>query len=300
MNTTNKKTVLIAGASGVLGKALINHFSDKGYTVYGLVRNASSVPELTAMGVLLKEADMSQPGSLTGVCEGIDVVIPAVHAMLGKGRNVPENVDWQGHAELIKQAADSGVKHFIYPSVYNASAEHPLDFFRIKYRVEQQLKSSSIPYTIFRLPAFMEWHAWRLIGKDIKEKGKASIFGSGNNPINFISAQDIAKAIDQVVLNPSWYGSTLQLSGPDNMCRNEIAELYAKRFSKSIKITRLPVGVLKIMAPVIKIFHPGIARIMRFAMHTENTDETRPASESISQFGLQPTRLKDFVMQYAD
>ncbi len=300
MIPSNKPTILVAGASGVLGKALTRHFSEKGYKVCGLVRNAASVPELSAMGVGLKEADMSKPGSLAGVCKGMDVVIPAVHAMLGKGRNVPENVDWQGHAELIKQAAESGVKQFIYPSVYNASPEHPLDFFRIKYKVEQQLKKSNIPYTIFHLPAFMEWHAWRLIGKEIKEKGKASIFGSGKNAINFVAADDVVKAIDQVVLNPAWYGSTIQLSGPDNMSRNEITELYAERFSKPVKINRLPVGALKMLAPAVQLFHPGIARIMRFAIHTEHTDETRPASQSISQFGLQPTGLKDFVMHYAD
>ena len=75
---------------------------------------------------------------------------------------------------LIEEAQKSGVKHFIYTSVYTASADHPVDFFRTKYFIEQFLIKSGLNYTILQLPAFMEWHVYNLLGKNIVQKGKTT------------------------------------------------------------------------------------------------------------------------------
>ena len=288
--------LLIVGANGVLGSATTKYFLCKGFKVSALIRNRDKATEIEKAGAEILQADITNPDSLKNIFKEIDVVLTAAHGMLGKGKNKSEKVDDEGHKHLIKEAKKSGVKHFIYTSIISASANHPIDFFRTKYLIEEYLKSSGMNYTILRLPAFMEWHAYNLLAKNIVEKGKATIFGNGTNPINFIAVKDVVGAIDKIVLNENYYNKIILLAGPQNISRNEIAELYGNALNIKPTIRHVPIRLLKILSVLFQPIHPGISRIMQLSIHTENSDETMDLKESIEKFGLQPTTINDFIV----
>lgn len=295
MSSPQQTKVLVAGASGLLGQALARQLQGNGFSVRATVRNKQAAPLLPVPPEKNVEADFSRPETLKDICRDTDVVIPTVHALLGRGRNVPMNVDLAGHQRLITEAADSGVRHFIYPSIHGAAPDHPLEFFRIKYKVEQILIQSGVPYTILRLPAFMERHAWDLLGKSIMSKGKANIFGQGTNPMNFIAIDDIVAAIRFIMLHPGHINTILTLAGPENLSRMQVCDMVARELNKPVKASRVPIGALRVLAPVFSLVHPGIARIMQLAIATEHSNETLPENYSIARFGMQPTYMRDFI-----
>jgi uncharacterized protein YbjT (DUF2867 family) len=143
----------------------------------------------------------------------------------------------------------------------------------------------------------MEWHAYRLLGKDILEKGKAFIIGAGNNPTNFIATEDLVAALDAIALNPAYINKRIDLGGPDNVTRNKVADLFIKACGREAKISHMPLGMAKALGWLLQPLHPGIARIMHLAVASEHTDETMPAGSTIAQFGLQPTTMAMFVQQ---
>ena len=288
--------ILIVGANGVLGSATTKFFLRKGFQVSALIRNREKAIELEKDGATLLQADITDPDSLKNIFKEVDVVLTAAHGMLGKGKNKSQNVDHEGHKLLINEAKKSGVKHFIYTSINSASPDHPIDFFRTKYLIEDHLKSSGLNYTILRLPAFMEWHVYNLLAKNIVEKGRATIFGSGTNPINFIAVKDVVEAIDKIALNVNYYNKIIFLAGPQNISRNEIAKLYGNALNIKPKVRHVPIQLLKILSILFQPIHPGIARIMKLTIHTENSDETMDVKESIEKFGLQPTTINDFIL----
>jgi len=288
--------LLIVGANGVLGNATTKYFLSKGFKVSALIRNREKAIELEKAGAVILQADITNPDSLKNIFKEIDVVLTAAHGMLGKGKNKSEKVDNEGHKHLINEAKKNGVKHFIYTSIISASANHPIDFFRTKYLIEEYLKSSVMNYTILRLPAFMEWHAYNLLAKSIVENGKTTIFGKGTNPINLIAVKDVVAAIDKIVLNENYYNKIILLAGPQNISRNEIAELYGNALNIKPKIRHVPIQLLKIFSVLLQPIHPGIARIMKLTIHTEESDETMDLKESINKFGLHPTTINDFIL----
>jgi NADH dehydrogenase len=156
--------------------------------------------------------------------------------MLSRGKNKSENVDDKGHKNLIEAAVKAGVKHFIYISVFGAAKDHSIDFFRTKYAIEQYLINSSLHYTILRLPAFMEWHVNNLLGKSIIEKGKTTIFGKGNNPANFIAVDDVVQVLGLAVADKAYQDKIISIAGPENLSRNEIAQLYGKALNITPRI----------------------------------------------------------------
>jgi len=287
--------LLIIGGSGILGSAAAHHFLDKGFRVIVFVREKSKAADLEKKGAVVITGDLTDPSTITGIFEGVDIVLTAAHGMLGKGKNRSEKVDDTGHKHLIDGAKRAGVKQFIYTSLYTASPDHPVDFFRTKYTIEQYLVNSGLSYTILRLPAFMEWHVYNLLGKNIVEKGKTTILGKGENPANFIATKDIVTALDVVVLNETYFNKIIPLAGPQNISRNEIAALFGKALNSKPKISHIPVGLLKVFSVLLQPFHPGIARIMKLSIHTEKSDERMNTKDSIAQFGANPTTIEAFI-----
>src|SRR5947207_8757532 len=186
--------ILIVGASGRLGSVVAEHLLAKGKPVRAMTRTPLNLAQLEQQGAEVVSGDLRNSASLLSSCEGVEQVLAAAHALVGKGDNNPQTVDDAGNRYLIDAAKAAGVKHFIFVSVQGASPDSPLAFFRIKYRTEEYLQASGLNFTILRPGAYMELWA-QLIGQPIREQGKTTIFGSGNNPINFVSVEDVARFV---------------------------------------------------------------------------------------------------------
>lgn len=287
--------MLIVGATGVLGSAASKHFLQKKFSVKAFARNKGKAAALEKAGAGIFVGDITNTSSITEGCKDIDVVIATLHGMLSRGKNKSQLVDDRGHKNLIDAAVKAGAKHFIYSSVFGAAKDHPIDFFRTKYAIEQYLINSGLHYTILRLPAFMEWHVHNLLGKSIIEKGKTIIFGKGNNPTNFIAVDDIVQVLGLVLTSTEYYNQIISLAGPENLSRNEVAQLYGKILNLKPRINHVPIPALKFISTVINPFHPGIGRIMKLSIYGDENDATMNTSESIQQFGLEPTTVEAFI-----
>jgi len=292
---TGMLRLLIIGANGVLGKVAANYFLQKGYKVKALVRDKGKAAELEKAGATVVAGDLTEPATIKEVCNETDVIITAAHGMIGKGKNSSQRVDDAGHRNLIDIARKAGVKQFIYTSIHGASADHPVDFFRTKYRIEQYLQQSGMNFTILHLPAFMEWHIHKLLGESILKKGKTVILGKGKNPANFIAVNDIVQAMNEIIGNEKYYNRCVNIAGPENISRNQIAQLYGRHLGITPKVTHLPVAMLKVLSVVIKPFHPGIARIMKLSAFNDKADTTMNTNESICQWGLKPITPEEFI-----
>jgi uncharacterized protein YbjT (DUF2867 family) len=149
------------------------------------------------------------------VC-GCTTVISAVHGFAGPGKPSPGAVDRDANRALIHAAAAAGVQHLVLVSVLAAAGDHPMSLHRAKYAAEQALRASGLPWTIIRPAAYLEtWVA--VIGARLAAGGPALVFGPGRNPINFVSAHDVAAAVDLAVHDQALRGQVLEVAGPENL-----------------------------------------------------------------------------------
>lgn len=292
--------LFITGATGVLGRATALHFLRKGCKVTGLVRNPDKATDLISAGGKLVVADLSTLVPDRSMFDDIEVVLIASHSMIGRGKNASRIIDDKAVRLLIDAARKAGVKQFIYTSIHGASPDHPVDFFRTKFHIEEYLKKSGMNYTILRLSAFMEWHAYNLLGKQIVERGKTTILGSGNNKQNFIAVRDIVTALNQIAGNAWYFNKTVSISGPENLSKNEVAEQFSRSFGIEARVSHVPDTALKILAAVFNPFHPGLSRVMKLSLYNEHSDQCRDASETIRQFAMPPTHLNGFIQSLLD
>jgi uncharacterized protein YbjT (DUF2867 family) len=289
------KQILIVGGTGMLGQELVRLLLDKGMNVHVMTRNPKKSKHLSERGAVVVKGDLTDKASLASACKGMDAVISSAHSMLGRGRYSSEKIDGEGQKALVDAAVLAGVKYFLFTSIIGASPDHPLDFCRRKWEVEEHLKQSGMAYNIVRASAFMETHIHELMGKSILEKGKVTLFGKGENPTNFVSIKDVAQLEAYCIDNPEWHNQTYEIGGLDNPTRHDIVKLYEAKIGKSIKVSHLPNGMLRFMSKLIKPFHPGISRIMFLSDLFDRTDQTFDVRPLLKTFPIQPIRVADFI-----
>jgi uncharacterized protein YbjT (DUF2867 family) len=289
--------ILIVGVTGVLGREAARQLLAEGLKVRGTTRNPASAEDLKKQGVEVVQGDLIDNESMKRACQGVDQVIYAAHSLLGTGKYTSEAVDDVGTRALIDIAKAAGVKHFVYLSLKDASHRHPTDFFRTKSKIEDYLKASGLTYTILRPSAFMEHHVHNLLGATIPTTGKTTIYGAGNNPNNFIAGKDIARFAVLAVTDPRLKNRSIDVGGPDNVTKNQVAEMYGRFSGKSPKVTHVPTGVMKVMGPMLRPIQPVLSRLMSFSAWADTDDIRFDTTSMLKEFPMTLTRVEDFIRE---
>ncbi len=287
--------ILVVGATGTLGRKVSRLLLKGGSQVRAMTRVIADADELKALGARPVRGDLRDPDAVEFAVRGARAVVATAHSILGRRDSPSDIVDYIGHRKLIDLAKKAGVEHFIYMSVVGASPDHPLDFFRTKARIERYVEESGMAYTIIRATAFIEMHAYELIGKQVMEGKRVMLFGKGRNPRNFVAAEDVAKAIGGALQLPALRGKSIDIGGPENLTDHQVVETFERVSGRKAKVSHVPLSVVRTMSRVIKPVHPGISRVMRLGIISETTDQTFDPSRFRSQMPIGLTPLEDWI-----
>jgi NADH dehydrogenase len=209
----------------------------------------------------------------------VQVVVSAVQGFAGPGRVSPKSVDWEGNANLIATATREGAQ-MVLISVVGAGPESPMELFRCKWQAEETLRGSGIPWTIVRATAFVELWA------DIMRK--PIVFGRGDNPINFVSVTDVARAVCQSAIHSELRGQTIEIGGNENLTLNEFAALLLDVRGQRARVRHIPRPLLRALAP----FH----RLPRAALAMDTTDMTFAPGPGLE--GVPTTPVRDALANH--
>ena len=291
--------ILVIGATGALGRPLVKSLRAAGVPVRAACRHPEQAADLAALGAEVVAADLTDRASLQRACQGSDRVLMAAHGLLGRGRWRSEAVDDAGVRALIDEARAAGVQRFVYCSVLGARADHPVDFFATKARLEQALRASGMPCAILRPSAFMEHHAHNFNGKGLLDKGKVQLIGAGTKRRNFIAATDVARLAERALLGDPLPFDALDIGGHGHHSNLDVAALYAQEAGLPLKVGHLPGGVARVLSVLARPLHPGAARLLRLLAMPDDAFEEHfdGAAELERRFGFPLLRLEDFVRQ---
>jgi len=221
--------ILVAGGTGRLGARVVARLSAVGLAVRALSRDR--VPAAVPRGVEFVRADVRDRGSLAPAFEGVTTVVSAVQGFAGPGGVTPASVDRDGNANLVDAAVAAGAD-VVLVSIVGCSPDSPMELFRAKYDAEQHLRASGAQWTIVRATAFVELWA-EIMAKPI-------VFGRGDNPINFVSVNDVADVVVRAVVDPAFRGTVLEVGGPENITFNELAARLQRARGTNGRVRHVP------------------------------------------------------------
>jgi uncharacterized protein YbjT (DUF2867 family) len=247
--------ILVVGATGQLGTAVIRKLVAANKPVRAFVRRTSRYQHLQGDGVELVFGDLRDPASLDAACQGVDVVITTANAVLPEGSYSFEAVEGKGYQDLIASCQKHDVKQFIYISVPVTPHDNTVPNFRYKRLNEERLKNSGLNYTIFRSSLFMDcWFAfigstipgrgteaptiqrqyWFLklfmkgVGNLIEGPGTALIPGNRNIRHAFIAVDDVASYMVNAIQHPAAERAIVHIGGPEILSWQQVVDIYGK------------------------------------------------------------------------
>ena len=152
---SNKRKILVTGATGQQGGALARLLLQKKHEVYALIRNTEpespKAQNLRNLGAKLIKGDLDNPDSLEQATNGIDSVF-----LMGTWVEVGTEGETRRGKMMVDIAKEKKIEHLVYSSVVNADKNTGIPHFESKYKVEQHIKNSGIPYTIIGPTFFMD------------------------------------------------------------------------------------------------------------------------------------------------
>jgi uncharacterized protein YbjT (DUF2867 family) len=264
--------ILVAGATGTLGTEVVRRLADRGEPVRVLTRDPARAAHLPETVEILA-GDLGDRATVAEAVAGCASVVSAVHGFAGPGKPSPEAIDRDANRALIRAAAAAGVGHLVLVSVLDAAPDHPMSLHRAKHAAEQALRTSGLPWTIIRPAAYLETWAG-IVGAKLAAKGQAVVFGPGRNPINFVSAHDVAALVDLAVHDPSLRGQVLEVAGPENLTFTELAERLIAASGQPGRIRHVPLPILRAMSVLARPVSPTFARQAQAAVVMNTTDMT--------------------------
>jgi uncharacterized protein YbjT (DUF2867 family) len=245
---SEKKFVLVAGASGYLGKYIVKELKRQNYRVRALVRNSDKMKDIAEMINEMFTGEVTNPTSISNCCEDIDIVISTVGITVQKDGLKYMDIDYQANVNLLDIAKRSNVRKFIYISSLNGDKLRHLKISEAKEKFVDYLKSSGVDHCIMRPNGFFSDMSEFL---KMAKKGKVMLFGDGNYKINPIHGADLAEvSVNAIKANEK----EIEVGGPKIYSYNEIASIASNIMNKNAKVTYFPEWMRKLVLWTVRTF----------------------------------------------
>ena len=273
MNDRQPMRILVAGATGNLGKALIPVLHQRGKEVVALVRSGSQ-SRLQPLKNHVTEtvvAEITKPDIAASVFSGVHTVISSVGITRQRDGLTYDQVDYGGNLNLLQAAERGGVQRFIYVSVVGADRDVRVPVIQAKRRFEKALIESTLKWQIVRPSGFFTdmTDVWKMA-----LRGTVHLFGDGQSKISPIDTVDLAEAIaDLLEAEPR---QILSIGGPADFSWNEIAELACRVAGKSCTICHWPKWLLRATLAITRVISRATYGTLSFLGHVMTNDTTAP------------------------
>jgi uncharacterized protein YbjT (DUF2867 family) len=220
--------ILVTGASGNAGGAVVNELRKSGAPFRGMYRSQEDAAKAPA-GVATVIADFSLCESIKNALIGIDSVYLVCSP-------IPALVDLESN--VIDACRESGVKHVVLNSALGA-ADYPKSFPAWHRKVEDKLKASGLGFTILRPNSFMQ-NIVSFFAPSIREQG-AFFVAMGDARVSYLDLRDIAAVVARVAASPGEHmGKTYELNGPEAVTSAQLAQRIARVCNCEVKFVDIP------------------------------------------------------------
>jgi uncharacterized protein YbjT (DUF2867 family) len=237
------KTVLVTGATGRQGGAVIRHMLPKGWKLRALTRNSSSyaAQDLASQGVEVLQGDLEDPTSLERATRGVYGIYSVQDFWtVGAKREVQQGKN------LADAAKKAGVTHFVYSSVGGAERNSGIDHFESKWEIEQHIRKLGLPATMLRPVAYMENYYVDQVEIGIL-KGKLTDPIRADKPYQTIASDDIGAFVALAFERPKEFiGLELEIAGSE-LTNPEAAQVFSRVLGKPVKFQKLPLLIVRLV-----------------------------------------------------
>jgi uncharacterized protein YbjT (DUF2867 family) len=222
--------ILVTGAGGKTGRAIIRALIAKGATVRALLHRPEQVTSIQDLGTLeIATGDMRDRAVMERAACGAQAIYHICPNVCPDEATIGQVV--------IAAARSARTERLVYHSVLHPQTEAMPHHWN-KLRVEEQLFKSGLEYTILQPAAYMQnvlayWN-------QIVEQGVYLVPYSVEARLSMVDLQDMAEAAAIVLTEPAHVGATYELAGPEPLSQVEVAAILSQHLGRPVRAQAVP------------------------------------------------------------
>jgi uncharacterized protein YbjT (DUF2867 family) len=254
--------VLVAGATGVVGREVVLLLNQTGHFVRTLSQRSGRAESLRRIADEVRVLDATKANDVAGTCEGLEVLISALGAPVspsGKGRRSFADVDLQANLNLLAEARRAGVRRFVYVSVFTTPVYADTAYVKAHARVERAIRESGLEYGFVRTTGVFGSLAELL---PMALKGPVPVIGDGSALTNPIDERDVAEAALCAAMAPE--SNEVDIGGPETLSRRQIAEAGFTALGLPARLLTMPLWAMTLVRFVYGLFNRRMGEFLAF------------------------------------
>ncbi len=292
--------VLVTGASGFVGNAVVRELLAQGHEVRALVRRGSEKKLQERDQVELAPGDCLDHEALEEAAAGCDAVIHLVGIIREfPGRGVTfEQVHVQATRNVVDAAKGAGARRYLHMSALGARPEPADPYHLTNYRADEYVINSGLTYTIFR-PSIIygpEDQSINLFARHIQRLAFFPIIGDGTYQVQPVPVWTVARAFALALELPHTENKIYEVGGPEPLTFNEAIDTIAQVLGRKVKKVHQPVWCMRFAANLCGRFRwfPLTPGQLRMLLEGSTCDPTA----FYQDFGLTPLSFQEGLASY--
>jgi uncharacterized protein YbjT (DUF2867 family) len=222
------QTILVTGATGNVGSALVGELGGRGLPVRAFVRDPERAAALLGPDVGLAVGDFADPAWIRAALDGIEVVFLACG-------NLPPQVAYE--TNVIDAAARAGVRRLVKLSALGAKPGSRVAFWDWHARIERHLEASGVPWVKLRPRYFMT----NLLGFAGSIRSAGAIFAPAEGvKVPMIDPRDVAATAAALLAGDGREGRTYELTGPELVSFSDVAAQLSEVRGRPVQFVPVP------------------------------------------------------------
>lgn len=222
--------ILVTGAAGKTGRAILRALQATDHPVRALVHRPEQVQVVAGLGARqVLVGDMRLPATMEGACRGVRAVYHLCPNM---------SPDELAIGRVVTAAARAaGVELFVFHSVLHPQTESMPHHWQ-KLRVEELLFETGLSYTILQPAAYMQ----NLLAywPRIVEEGVYAVPYAVDTRLGMVDLEDVAAAAATILTEPDHAGATYELAGAEALTQVEVAAILEEHLKRPVRAQAVP------------------------------------------------------------
>jgi NADH dehydrogenase len=237
--------ILLTGATGTLGSALLRRLVAEGRQVRCLVRDPRRLgPERVRVQIAL--GDLSNPASFRHALRGVDTVVHLAAAIRDQETASIEELNGVATMRLLRAAERVGVKRFLFFSALGATPHSRARFFRAKALAEDAVRDSLLDTVVFAPSiVYSPGDHWLKLLERLSWLPAMPVSGAGEALYQPIWAEDAAAATVAVLDGRANGGEPVELAGPETLSYDQIVRIVLRALGRRRRLLHVPLPIVR-------------------------------------------------------
>jgi NADH dehydrogenase len=286
--------ILVTGATGFIGRALVRHLSEAGQQVRVLLRSSPTSPRLPrGVPVEVAVVSLNDERAVRAALRGVDQVYHLASASTEGRRGSLFKTDIEGTRTLAQVAAEADIKRLIFLSHIGADRASAFPVQKAKGIAEEHIRKSGVPHTIIRSSVVFgpEDRFTNSLSQLLRvAPGIFPIPSDGRTLMQPLWVEDLVTCLIWSLQNPEMVNQTYEIGGGEYFTLRQVLEILMNITHTRRLLVPLPVPYMRALLVTLDTFIPDF-NVSTYWLDYVAVNRSCPVDNMPRIFGLMPARF---------